>query len=447
VWAPELHKLDNGHWYIYFTASPNPHSKGEVGHGIFVLKSQTSDPLGEYDLFGPLETGNGPDGKSPNIWAIDLTTFQLHGKRYAVWSGWDVPSTRQFLYIAKMESPTKILGPRVQLCHNEDYEWERIHSTSHGLNEAPQVFQSDTTTCIFYSCGVSCRVTYKLGMLQYHGGNPLDPQSWVKQRKPPFDGTESVYGVGHSCLVQSMDGKEWWHIFHAKQDKEYGWRRAIHAQQITLDHLGYPVLGQPIDKEILLDRPSGETLEMIKLPISLPFDTVDRCPWTYYGHQQFMHWSHDGLHLGRIPVNPTNAFRSGEKLVLGAVCPNDLTAVATFKFVREYDGNAGILVRCTVPAVGYHALRGYYVGLDPMARAILIGKMNGTRYTELGRRENVTINVMEFQQLAVTVTASRVDVFLNGDKQLSINDTTYGSGSIGIRVCDTHALFTKFEIT
>jgi hypothetical protein len=82
-----------------------------------------------------------------------------------------------------------------------------------------------------------------------------------------------------------------------------------------------------------------------------------------------------------------------------------------------------------------------------MARAILIGKMNGTRYTELGRRENVTINVMEFQQLAVIVTASRVDVFLNGDKQLSINDTTYGSGSIGIRVCDTHALFTKFEIT
>ena len=60
-------------WYIYFTASPKPHSEGEEEHRIFVLKSQTKDPLGDYDLYGPLETGNGPDGTSPNVWAIDLT--------------------------------------------------------------------------------------------------------------------------------------------------------------------------------------------------------------------------------------------------------------------------------------------------------------------------------------------------------------------------------------
>ena len=142
-----------------------------------------------------------------------------------------------------MASPTKIIGPRVQLCHNEDYEWERIHPDSHGLNEGPQVFSTEKATCITYSCGVSCRVTYKLGMLEYRGGNPLLPESWYKRDRPVFDGTETVYGVGHSCLVQSLDGQEWWHIFHAKQDEQYGWRRAIHAQKISLDENGLPILG------------------------------------------------------------------------------------------------------------------------------------------------------------------------------------------------------------
>lgn len=445
VWAPELHKIQDK-WYIYFSASPMPHSEGEEGHRIFVLESKTTDPLGEYELHGPLETGNGQDSNCPSIWAIDLTVLHLNNNLYAVWSGWDVPTTRQYLYIAEMQCPTRILGPRVQLCHNEDYEWERIGPDSHGLNEGPQVFQTPHATCITYSCGVSCRVTYKLGMLEYRGGDALLPESWCKRNEPVFDRTETVYGVGHSCFVPSLNGKEWWHIFHAKQDEQYGWRRAIHAQRITLDKQGFPVLGRPIEARVLLDRPSSESLQTVELPTSLPLDDIDRQPWQYFGHQQYIEWEKEGVHIGRIPVNPTNAYRSGEKLVLGADCPNDVMATATFDFVSEYQGNAGIVVRCTAPAVGYHAFRGYYIAVDPMARSLFIGKMDGSTYTELSRRDDVTVDMTRSQVLAGTVCGDSIDVHLNGEKLLSINDTTFQTGSVGIRVCDTHALFTKFDI-
>ena len=445
VWAPELHFLDNS-WYVYFTAAHEPHAKGERGHRIFVLKSRTRDPLGEYELHGPLGTGNGNDGFSPNIWAIDMTILELNQKRYAVWSGWDVPSTRQYLYIAEMSSPTKLIGPRTRLCHNQDYAWERIHPDSHGLNEGPQVFQSSKATCILYSCGVSCQVTYKLGMLEYHGGDPLNPNSWYKRSEPAFDGTKNVYGVGHSCLVQSVDDKEWWHVFHAKRDAEFGWRRAIHAQPVLLDERGFPFLGSPVDEGVLLERPSGETLERTELPVGLPFDDGDRLPWHYYGHQQFIEWADDGIHLGRVPENPTNAYRSGEKLVLGALCPNDVTVAATFKVVSDYEGNAGILVRCTAPAVGYHALHGYYVALDPLSTSVFVSKMDGANYTELCRTDTC-INVLQSQTLTVHVSGDQMAVYHNGERRLAINDSTYQTGSVGIRVCDTHARFSEFHVT
>ncbi|MEZ6138165.1 MAG: hypothetical protein R3C53_25045 [Pirellulaceae bacterium] len=46
VWAPELHWLD-GHWHIYFAASDGKNEN----HLGYVLKSNTEDPLGDYERY------------------------------------------------------------------------------------------------------------------------------------------------------------------------------------------------------------------------------------------------------------------------------------------------------------------------------------------------------------------------------------------------------------
>jgi GH43 family beta-xylosidase len=95
-------------------------------------------------------------------------------------------------------------------------------------------------------------------MLELVGKNPLDPKSWKKSVRPAFESVEHTYGVGHSCFVQSPDGREWWHIYHSKQSREPGWNRDVMMQPFSFDEKGSPVLGKPVKRGEKLDRPSGE---------------------------------------------------------------------------------------------------------------------------------------------------------------------------------------------
>ncbi len=250
VWAPELHFLD-GRWYVYFAADDGDNHH----HLTYVLESESADPLGPYQLHGPLKTGDGPQADTPNIWAIDMTVLQ-HGKeRYAIWSGWDAPGTdQQYLYIARMKSPTELSGPRVQICDNDDYLWERTEEKleSRGLAEGPEVLQYKDRTFVSYSTGASWLPTYKLGLLELVGSDPMNPASWKKFAEPSFQSTETVYGVGHSCFVQLVDQTpEWWHVFHAKLDRSPGWHRGVFVQPFTFSDSGMPQFGKPLDRDVI----------------------------------------------------------------------------------------------------------------------------------------------------------------------------------------------------
>ncbi len=439
VWAPELHFLD-GHWHIYFAAS-NGENKN---HRAYVLKSVTGDPLGEYKLHGPLATGDGDDGLSPNLWAIDMTVLDLAGRRYALWSGWDAPGTdQQFLYIATMKSPTELSGPRVRLCANDDYLWERTQMSEdkRGLNEAPQVFQAGDNTFVVYSCGASWLPTYKLGLLKLVGDDPLDPASWEKRSTPVFQGTDDTYGIGHSCFIQSLDAAEWWHVFHAKLDRNPGWRRAVFVQPMRTGADGQPQFGAPLARGSVIDRPAGEILPAVSLPFSTSLRDADLAAWSYYGHHQFFAAAPDGLHLGMIPAEPINDFRCGEKVVLDRRLPDDHSIDVSIDFRRNNTArDAGILFRCTGSSVGYDAQRGYFAGLIPRTGLVILGKMNGDRWFELARAPT-EIDTSAPQRLRVEVAGTEISVFHDGEKKLLLSDDTYKSGFAGLRVVDTHVVF------
>lgn len=256
VWAPEIHFIDE-RWHIYFAASDGDNAN----HLAYVLRSADTTPYSDYTLYGPFATGEGDNGRSPNIWAIDMTVLNHYGKRYALWSGWDAPGTdRQFLYIAPMATPTKLAATRVRICSNDDYLWERTEETksSRGLNEGPQVLQHDGRTFVIFSCAASWLPTYKLGLLELVGEDPLKPSSWKKHSEPVFKSTPSTFGVGHGSFVESLDGNEWWHLYHAKRNRKPGWDRSIFAQPFVFTHEGFPDFGRPVAPGSTLPLPSGE---------------------------------------------------------------------------------------------------------------------------------------------------------------------------------------------
>lgn len=442
VWAPEMHLLD-GRWHIYFAASDG----NNANHLAYVLRSRDEDPLGPYTLLGPFATGDGEDGKSPNVWAIDMTVLEHAGKRYALWSGWDAPGTdRQFLYIAPMKSPVELAGPRVLLAPNDEYLWERTEEkpASRGLAEGPQVLQHGGRTFVTYSTAASWLPTYKLGLLELTGDNPLDPAAWKKHPEPVFQSSAETFGTGHSCFVKSPDGSEWWHVFHAKRDRNPGWRRAIFVQPFTFADNGLPDFGTPVAPGSTLPRPAGESLSSPALPVSVDFRKGHPDGFSYFGHLQFLDFREDGLHLGTVPGHPVNDYRSGEKLVLDGGDFTDFEATATLSFVHG-DRDAGLLFRTKAPSVGFDAQKGYFAGLIPRDRAVILGKTDGRGWTEIARASADFRPDAELE-LGVTATGPDIVIKLDGKPVLNASDSTHTSGSVGLRVVDTHARFGTLEV-
>ncbi len=443
IWAPELHFLD-GRWHVYFAASDGRNAN----HLAYVLVSRTSDPLGDYDLHGPLETG---DRAGKPIWAIDMTVLEREGRRFALWSGWDEPgSDRQFLYAAAMKSPTEIVPPRVRICSNDDFPWEFTldGGKGRGLHEAPQVLKTDRRTFVTYSCGASWKPTYKLGRLELTGRDPLDPQSWVKHDRPVFTSTDRTFGVGHSCFVPSPDRSQLWHVFHAKRDRNDGWRRGVFVQPMEIGEDGAPKFFRPVAPGEPLKRPAGEPLfPKAGLPMESALDVDAGADWSLYGHHQRIVFTDKGLHLGGTPNDPINDYRCGEKVMLDRIVPDDLRVEVRIEFRDGRESrDAGIVFRATGPAVGFDAQRGYFVGVIPRTGLLVFGRTDGRNWTELARAQTA-IDPAKPQCLAVEVKGARFTAFHNGRRALVAEDAAYPRGRVGLRVVNTHAVFQEFSVT
>jgi GH43 family beta-xylosidase len=246
IWAPELHFLD-GRWYIYVAASDG----NNATHRLIVLESAGDNPLGEYTFKGELYTGDHIGAKERNRWAVDGTILDFEGKRYFVWSGWEDERDIQWLYAAPMSNPWTISGNRVRLCDNDDYQWERVGESmqGRGLNEAPQILQRNGRIFLVYSASGSWQATYKMGMLELVGSDPLARDAWRKHPSPVFSPTPATFGIGHASFAKTPDGKQDWLVYHVKQERKDGWSRLIFAQPFYWTPGGYPDFGKPVARD------------------------------------------------------------------------------------------------------------------------------------------------------------------------------------------------------
>ena len=103
---------------------------------------------------------------------------------------------------------------------------------------------------------------YKLGMLTYNGGDPLNSSSWVKSATPVFqrNNAAGVYGPGHNGFFKSPDGTEDWIVYHATTNPNGNCdlNRSTRAQRFTWNADGTPNFGTPASLSTTLTAPSGE---------------------------------------------------------------------------------------------------------------------------------------------------------------------------------------------
>lgn len=297
LWAPELHRID-GVWYIYYAAGrPTSETNGSYGtQRTGVIRCKSADPTtGTWEDMGQIFTGNEEDFKiyketgkvttENNIYAIDMTVFELNGQLYAVWSGnTSKTNGNQRLYIATMDNPYTINCARVELSM-PGFGWEKEDSN---LLEGPAMLFNPDKTKLFcvYSCNGSWTKYYKLGLLELDLSNPatsdpMNPKNWTKSTtyafyrcdnvskssnphsdKPQNEATMNiggVHGVGHNTFTKSPDGTEDWIVYHTKRYVDNGWdNRDAFIQKFTWNENGRPDFGKPVGWYEETEVPSGE---------------------------------------------------------------------------------------------------------------------------------------------------------------------------------------------
>ncbi len=270
VWAPELHFL-RGKWYVYFASDAGTNKS----HRLWVLENPSPDPTeGEWVFKGKV-------ADTSDKWAIDGTVFENRGRMYLVWSGWegDVNGV-QSLYIAELENPWTVKGPRVRVSI-PDHPWEKIgdligrrnpednpganpEDPLHvDVNEGPSILQHDGKIFLVYSAGGCWTDYYGLGMLTASDASDLlKPDSWTKSALPVFwqSPQAHAYGPGHNAFFRSPDGKEDWIIYHANPEPNQGCggRRTPRAQPFRWNTDGTPDFGRPVAAASPIAAPSGE---------------------------------------------------------------------------------------------------------------------------------------------------------------------------------------------
>ena len=246
-WAPEFFLLDgpNGRrWYGYFTggAAGDDYVNTQFMH---VIESASTDPLGPYTYKGKLVERN----------ALDGTVLRLEDNLYAVYSVWN---ETQDLAIRKMTSPWETIGEEVTLSR-PTYDWERQTGT---VNEGPVALQRDGNTWIVYAASACWGPDYKLGILTYLGGDPLDSNSWSKSPEPVFERADErgVFAPGHNTFFTSPDGTENWMAYHANDEESdvCDMDRTPRIQKFTWNDDGTPNFGIPVAESTRLAVPSRQ---------------------------------------------------------------------------------------------------------------------------------------------------------------------------------------------
>ncbi|MET9773227.1 family 43 glycosylhydrolase [Streptomyces sp. NPDC006367] len=358
MWAPHLERVGD-RWYLYYSVE-----QCCAPRRTHVLESAGSDPLGPYTDRGIVNLM--PD----NGWAIDASLLRLNGRLYMTFSAFSPQDDLQSLYIAPMTNPwtagaygTRISAPTLA--------WERQDGA---VNEGSFALQRNGRTFLTYSASHCNGPNYKLGMLEYRGGDPLAAASWSKHPEPIFQRNDAagVFGPGHHSFFTSPDGTETWIAYHANSSASQGCgtTRTTRVQKISWNADGTPNLGAPVSTSAVLQGPSGETAVPAAAPLvvrnrhsGLCLDDKD---WATAAGSPVQQWTCNGLAVQDWSLTPAgDGYHQIRNRHSGLCLDNYDWATAPGSEVRQWtcNGTAVQQWRVTPAADGYSTLTNRHSGL------------------------------------------------------------------------------------
>ena len=234
LWSPTLWEMD-GKWWIYFTARM-PGQK----HAIYVLESDTKDPLGSYTFRGALNLGRP---------AIDPSVLLVDGVRYLMWVS--VDRGENAIQIVRLAGAMRPVGESVTIAEPE-YGWEKGAGSTRNypVDEGPTALYHAGKTFVVFSGSDTAAPVYCLGLLTLAGKDPMDRRKWKKSSEPVFQASpaNAVYGPGRGTFADGGDGK-YWLLYAAKATGEpTAAGRKTWAQPFVWGKDGTPVFGEPLSR-------------------------------------------------------------------------------------------------------------------------------------------------------------------------------------------------------
>ena len=231
LWSPTIWHIQNK-WWIYFTAE-------EPGkpHAIYVLESDTADPLGAYSFRGPLTLGHP---------AIDPSVLTLNGANYLMFVSLD--NGENAVQIVRLSTPLQPALPS-SLIAEPEFPWEKGAGSTknYPVAEGPTALYHRSKTFIVYSASDTASPAYCLGLLTLTGKDPLNRHSWSKTPHPVFEQfpANDIYGPGRGTFAKSSDGQDWLLYAAKTTDAPNSANRATRLQPFTWNADGTPSFGVP----------------------------------------------------------------------------------------------------------------------------------------------------------------------------------------------------------
>lgn len=133
---------------------------------------------------------------------------------------------------------------------------------------------------------------------------------------------------------------------------------------------------------------------------------------------------------------------AGYKAIANNTTVQDFT-LETDLSLADKNGDAGVLFRVNSAVPGADNVKGYYVGMTGNGTgAVFLGRMNNS-WNEL-KRSSVAINPNTAYHLKVSAVGNKIQVYLNDALVLEQIDSTFTSGSIGVRMYNSQPTYDNF---
>jgi hypothetical protein len=135
----------------------------------------------------------------------------------------------------------------------------------------------------------------------------------------------------------------------------------------------------------------------------------------------------------------------GAKAVVSALRMADLRFDATIEVGET--GDAGVIFRVSELSIGFDHYKGYYVGIDAAAQAVLIGKTDN-RWIQIAR-QSAPISAGKPYHIRISARERQLQVWVDRNEvaRIEIDDSPNREGMIGVRSFSSKVVFSSLRAT